>query len=129
MARKNEPQQRTSAAGRKPIKAPARKCRATTASKLNEEDWWKEFPHQTDPILFPPEMDSMTREAIKTFVKELPSLLEQYTPDHWVAYRGREVVGVSESIEELYAKVRALGIPDEEMYYHTPSPIVTRAWV
>jgi hypothetical protein len=74
-------------------------------------------------------MDPITREGIETFVKELPELAKKYSPECWVVYRGRELVGVSDSIDELYAEMAAREIPDEELFYHTVSPIVTRAYV
>jgi hypothetical protein len=130
MARKKEPQQRKPAAsGRKGKKTSAGKSRTMASKKPRGEYLGKEPLQESDPNLFPPEMDPMTREGIETFIKELPSLLRQYTPDHWVAYRGRERIGVSESIDELYAKVRALGIADDALFYYTLTPIETRGTV
>jgi hypothetical protein len=130
MPRKKEPQQRKPAAkGTKGKKEPVRESKTASSKKLRGGDWGRELPQQSDPLVFPPNMDPIIREGVETFVKELPSLLEEYTPEHWVVYRGRELVGVSESIGELYAKVAALGIPDDELFYHTVSPIVTRAYL
>jgi hypothetical protein len=129
MPRKKEPQQqKPTTKGRKEKKPPARKSRPTSSKKARGGDWGEELPQENGPILFPPDMEPMIREGIETFVKELPSLLEKYTPRHWVAYRGRELVGVSKSIDELYAEMAARAIPDEELFYHSLCPIVTKAY-
>jgi hypothetical protein len=127
MARKQKPTVRKPApSGRKGVKKTAAATeKETTGSGRENGNESGSLACQGEPILFPPYMDPLIREGIETFMSELESLLKVYTPRHVVVYRGRERLGVSKSIDELYAEMAARGIPDDELFYYTLTPIVT----
>ena len=111
------------------VEEPAAEPVKVTATSVQEDGTELIYINQDPyPIILPPYIDPLIREAIKTFISEINELLETYTSRHWVVYRGRERLGVSLSIDELYADMRARGIQDEALYYHPLAPIVTCMW-
>jgi len=127
MARKQkQPSRKPASRGRRGVKkfAPDLPGETTTLRDDGLESWL--VTPDAEPILLHKGMDPLIYEAIKTFARELPSLQKEYDSNYWVVYRGRERLGASKSIDELYAQMRNSGVPNEELFFYPVSPIRTR---
>jgi hypothetical protein len=69
----------------------------------------------------PPDLDALGRQALLTFWRDLPQLLQE-RPGQWVAYRGERQLGFGRTRTELWQECLRQGLDPEEFMIRSIQP-------